>query len=53
MFHIHRDGSYVRTVPNEEALMRWFHTQHSYSMDHAVRYEGYRILDSNSREVTL
>lgn len=45
--NIARDGEHVTTVANEAELMRWFHSQHSYSMHHAVTWEGYSITDSS------
>ena len=47
MFTISRDNEFIITVDNEWELMRWFHRRHSYSMHHAVTYEGYSITDSN------
>ena len=46
-----RDGEEVAKVTGEGELMRWFHKRHSFSMFHAVTYEGYKIIDSNGQEV--
>lgn len=53
MFHIYRDGAHVGTVGTEEALVRWFHSHHPYSMHHAVTWEGYSVLDSDFQEVAV
>ena len=37
---ISRDGEELTTVTGEFELMRWFHRRHSYSLYHAVTYEG-------------
>lgn len=42
-FTISRDGQPVITVTGEFELMRWFSREHSFSMWHAVTYEGYSI----------
>ena len=36
------DGSYVKEVKQSEVLA-WFHRNHSYSMDHALQFEGYSL----------
>ncbi len=47
MFLIKRDGepiTLIRETDDRSAgalLLRWFHTHHGYSMDHAIRHEGY------------
>lgn len=46
VFTISRDGENLATVTGEFELMRWFHQKHSYSLHHAVTYEGYKISDS-------
>lgn len=51
--HIYRDGSHVITVADEFEMLRWFHRQHSYSVDHAVRYEGYKVLDADFKRVAV
>lgn len=53
MFTISRDSEFIITVNNEWELMRWFHKEHSYSIDHAVRYEGYSVTDSNGMPVAV
>lgn len=50
---ISRDGKHVTTVTGEFELMRWFHKQHSFSMWHAVTYEGYSITDSHGNYVEV
>lgn len=47
MFTISRDNELITTVNDEWELMRWFAKKHSYSMYHAVAYEGYSVTDSN------
>ncbi len=42
MFVIKRDGREVARVSDEEVL-RWFHRNVPYSMDHATKYEGYSV----------
>lgn len=44
-FTISRDGHTVDTVIGEFELLRWFHSRHSFSLHHAVTYEGYSITD--------
>lgn len=53
MFNINRDGSHVITVSDEFELLRWFHRQHSYSIDHAVRWEGYSVTDEAGKPVAV
>lgn len=51
MLYIYRDNDLMAIVETETQLYRWFHSRHSYSIDHAVTYEGYLILDGNGSEV--
>lgn len=53
MLTISRDNEFITTVNDEFELLRWFHRKHSYSIDHAVRYEGYIITDSNGIAVSV
>lgn len=53
VFTISRDGEELTTVTGEFELMRWFHREHSYSMHHAVTYEGYAITDPNGNNVEV
>lgn len=53
MFTITRDGQPITTVADQFALLRWFHRQHSYSIDHAVRYEGYAVLDEQGQQLAV
>ncbi len=39
---IHRDGEYVAAMPRT-SLLPWFHAHHSFSMDHALTFEGYSL----------
>lgn len=40
---IKRDGVEVQRLTRDESALHWFLSQHSYSMDHAIRYEGYSV----------
>jgi hypothetical protein len=40
---IKRDGVEVKKVKSELEIMVYFHSTHSYSMNHALKYEGYTI----------
>lgn len=40
MYNIYRDGQLITSTDN---VLGYFHRNHSYSMDHAIRYEGYRV----------
>jgi len=40
---IKRDEIEVKRVESELEVMVYFHRTHSYSMDHALKYEGYSI----------
>ena len=53
LIHIYRDGAYITTVADETALLRWFHREHSYSLNHAVRYEGYSLRDDAGQVVSV
>lgn len=53
MFTITRDGQHIKTVSDEFELLRWFHREHSYSIAHAVRYEGYAVLDEAGNRVAV
>ena len=50
---IYRDGDLVAEVRGEAELMRWFHEEHSFSMHHAVTYEGYSVKDSRGLDVLV
>lgn len=40
-----RDGETLKTgFPDETAAVKWLHDRHSFSVDHAVRYEGYDVV---------
>ncbi len=52
-FNIARDGEHITTVDTEFDLLRWFHRQHSYSIDHAVRWEGYSVTDEAGNDVQV
>ncbi len=47
-FVIKRDGKEVARV-NDSQVLAWFHKHHSYSMDHAIKYEGYSVEPVGSR----
>ena len=49
---IRRDGEYVTTVCASR-LMAWFHETHSYSMSHALQYEGYTVHEQPERFVVF
>lgn len=53
MFNISRDGQHLITVSDQFELLRWFHREHSYSIDHAVRYEGYSVTDEAGDKVEV
>lgn len=53
MIHIYRDGAHIETVADEFALMRFMHNRHSYSLDHAAKYEGYSFLDSDYNTIEV
>ena len=40
---IKRDGLEVARLDSELAVMVYFHKTHPYSMDHALKYEGYTV----------
>ena len=43
---IRRDGETVEVVTENEngaGALAWFHKNHSFSMDWAIRYEGYTV----------
>jgi hypothetical protein len=40
---IKRDGQEIKRVSSELEVVVYFHRTHSYSMSHALRYEGYTI----------
>lgn len=42
MFTLYRDGVEVMTGTEGE-VWTWIHRNHCYSVDHALRWEGYRI----------
>lgn len=43
IYLIKRDGVEVKRVESELAVVVYFHTNHSYSMSHALKYEGYTV----------
>lgn len=40
---IKRDGLEIKRVDSELAVVVYFHRSHSYSMSHALKYEGYTV----------
>jgi hypothetical protein len=40
---IKRDGQEIKRVSSELEVVVYFHRTHSYSMSHALRYEGYTV----------
>jgi hypothetical protein len=40
---IKRDGLEVKSVNSELEVVVYFHRAHSYSMSHALKYEGYTV----------
>jgi hypothetical protein len=42
-YTIKRDGVEVKRVESELAVVVYFHKTHSYSMSHALKYEGYTV----------
>lgn len=38
---LYRDGKIVHHFRTETDMWHWLHRQHSYSVSHAFRYEGY------------
>jgi hypothetical protein len=47
---IKRDGREVKRVESELEVVVYFHRTHPYSMDHALKYEGYTIERGLSNE---
>lgn len=47
IYTIKRDGVEVKRVESELEVMAYFHRAHSYSMSHALKYEGYTIESAN------
>lgn len=43
IYTIKRDGVEVKSVDSELAVVAYFHRAHSYSMSHALKYEGYTV----------
>jgi len=52
LVEIRRDGQYITSVSNG-ALLPWFHQQHSFSMDHALEFEGYSLHPVEERFVVF
>ena len=48
---ITRDGEVVQTVDSDSAVLRYFHTHHSYSAHHGTTYEGYRVTNPRGQEI--
>jgi hypothetical protein len=42
-YTIKRDGLEIARLDSELAVVVYFHKTHSYSMSHALKYEGYTI----------
>jgi hypothetical protein len=43
IYIIKRDGIEIKRVEGDLAVMDYFHRSHSYSISHALKYEGYTI----------
>lgn len=43
IYIIKRDGLEVARLDSELAVVAYFHRAHSYSMSHALKYEGYTV----------
>lgn len=48
--HIMRDGKLLAKVDNQFEVMAWIHRHCSYSLYHAVTYEGYKVIESENDE---
>lgn len=42
-YTIKRDGVEIKRVESELEVVVYFHRSHPYSMDHALKYEGYTV----------
>lgn len=42
---IYRDQYLITTVENETQAWSWIHSNHSFSVSHALKYEGYRFVE--------
>ena len=49
-YTIKRDGREVKRVESELEVIAYFHRTHAYSMDYALKYEGYTIERGLSNE---
>ena len=45
---VKREGLEVARLENELAVVVYFHKTHSYSMSHALNYEGYSIEEAGA-----
>jgi hypothetical protein len=43
MFYLKRDGGLKFSASAEVDIWRWLHRNHSFSVDHALKWEGYTI----------
>lgn len=48
---IKRDGKTVANVADMIAAYGWMHRHHSYSMGHALKYEGYSLHDETGADL--
>lgn len=44
LWRLYRDGKPVHVFHSELAMWKWLHVQHSYSISHAFKYEGYTAI---------
>ena len=51
MLYLYRDAELVSIFHTETELYRWLHSTHSYSLNHALTYEGYALFDGDGNEV--
>lgn len=49
IFVLYRDGMEVARGSNELSAVKYIHNHHSFSLQWAIRYEGYRLVVENEQ----
>ena len=50
MVRLYRDGKLVKKFKSYGDAVGYVHRNHSYSFDHAIRYEGYSIKSGRKKK---
>lgn len=44
MYKLYKDNVFILASDDDFAILKYVHKNHSYSLSHAVMYEGYKVM---------